>query len=211
MLFAAPFLMQASPDADSTGAAAPTKETFVKTDSAVKDSTKHRVFSFATKPIKKRMIAMGLRAKKAKLFVSDSLFAKNEIGAPKHEKIKRNKPAKQHLQDSMHIGTAHRADSIRHKEPADSISYEIHKHAKDSIATETDIEISVFPNPAADYVAVTAKADIQKIEVVNLATRSTVAAADGATEIDLSHLGKGLYLVKVTTDKGSKSVTVLKQ
>lgn len=69
--------------------------------------------------------------------------------------------------------------------------------------------VSVYPNPASDYVKVNADAEIVSIELYN-AGGSLVKKVAGADEISVSDCPAGYYLVNVVTEKGSirKSVIV---
>lgn len=69
--------------------------------------------------------------------------------------------------------------------------------------------MSVYPNPASDYVKVNADGKIVAIELYN-AGGSLVKKVAGADEISVSDCPAGYYLVNVVTEKGSirKSVIV---
>ena len=69
--------------------------------------------------------------------------------------------------------------------------------------------VSVYPNPASDYVKVNADGKIVAIELYN-AGGSLVKKVAGADEISVSDCPAGYYLVNVVTEKGSirKSVIV---
>lgn len=214
MLLAAPFLMQANPSIDSAATDPPSpKELIVKKESTVKDTAKHRMFSFAAKPIKNRFTKMSLRSKKAKSLIADSLFAKNDSIAPKHEKLFKGKRAKKHQHDSLINTTAHVKDSIRRERPSDSVAFEGFKHEKDSIADAkpAKIEVKVFPNPVADVLSIATEATVLKVKVICGTRRTAVIEAADTTEVDLTPLEAGLYMIEVITDGGSESVTVLKQ
>lgn len=57
----------------------------------------------------------------------------------------------------------------------------------------------IFPNPTKGKITVKAD-DIEKIEVLNLQGKEIYFGTE--KEIDLGHLSKGIYIIKVTTQKG---------
>lgn len=67
-----------------------------------------------------------------------------------------------------------------------------------------DIGVIIYPNPGSDKIRVEGN-NIQKIEIIDINGRLIVlkdVKNNNSTIIDVSNLSKGLYSVKVTTDKG---------
>jgi hypothetical protein len=59
--------------------------------------------------------------------------------------------------------------------------------------------ISVFPNPATDYIQVKAKGAIDTIKIYSLVGVLKKVATEG-DNIDVSDLSKGMYVVIIDTD-----------
>jgi len=70
-----------------------------------------------------------------------------------------------------------------------------------SMAENTVAQMVCFPNPVADVLTLDTRASIERIEVRNLAGMVLMQQGSGNT-IDMSHLGRGIYLVVVHTDRG---------
>jgi hypothetical protein len=62
--------------------------------------------------------------------------------------------------------------------------------------------ISLYPNPAQEVLNVSSSNKISKIEVYDLLGRK-VASNNNASEVNVSSLGKGAYIVKVAQENGS--------
>ena len=77
---------------------------------------------------------------------------------------------------------------------------------------ENDVQIDVFPNPAADHITIKADA-LQGVEIIDLSGRvvMTQTCNGNHTTIDLSPLQKGLYVVSVKTIKGFTKQSIVKR
>ncbi|MBO7227147.1 MAG: T9SS type A sorting domain-containing protein, partial [Bacteroidales bacterium] len=77
-----------------------------------------------------------------------------------------------------------------------------------------DVALSMYPNPATDYVMVSSNYVINEIAVIN-ALGQTVATYSGNAEnvqINTQDLAKGVYMISIKTAEGSavKKLTVVK-
>ena len=83
----------------------------------------------------------------------------------------------------------------------------------DVIADGTNA-VSVSPNPAVDHTVISAGAEISRVELYSLSGKLTGAQTeiDGQTaRIDLSALPSGLYIARVLTADGARTVKVIKK
>lgn len=74
--------------------------------------------------------------------------------------------------------------------------------------------LSVSPNPAVDYTVISAPAVIERIDVCSLSGSMVNAPAeiDGTSaRLDVSALASGLYVARVTTAAGVRSVKIIKK
>ncbi len=80
-----------------------------------------------------------------------------------------------------------------------------------SLATQESSfsKVSVYPNPAKDVLNVNAK-NITEVEIFNLVGQK-VYAGKSASSITISHLDKGVYVVKVTADGKTQTTKFIKQ
>ena len=76
---------------------------------------------------------------------------------------------------------------------------------------ENDLEISVFPNPASDYVTIGAEG-LQKVEIVDLKGRvvKCIPATSNTLHLDLESLDPGIYHLSVMTISGVITKSVIK-
>ena len=88
-----------------------------------------------------------------------------------------------------------------------------------SLCYYTDIEnteitnLKLYPNPAGDIVTVEAISKIKAIEILNVLgqTLHTKADTNDTEKISVSELNSGNYFIKVTTEKGSETIRLLKK
>ena len=74
--------------------------------------------------------------------------------------------------------------------------------------------VSVSPNPAADHTVISASAEISRVDLYSLSGKLTGAPSeiDGQTaRVDLSALPSGLYIARVLTADGVRTVKVIKK
>lgn len=71
--------------------------------------------------------------------------------------------------------------------------------------------VRVYPNPSSDYINVVAlNATIEKVEILSLSGQVISTHDQAFDQISISNLSKGLYLVRLTTEKGSHIQKVVK-
>ena len=68
--------------------------------------------------------------------------------------------------------------------------------------------VVVYPNPASDRVRIVGSDDIQMVEIYNLQGQKVSSTAGNVHEISVNGLSNGLYIFRITTDKGVSSVRV---
>ena len=76
-------------------------------------------------------------------------------------------------------------------------------------ADDANDNISIYPNPATDYVQVSST-DVERIEVYSL-TGQLVATCTGCNTIDVSSLVAGNYIVRVHTPQGIETEKLMKR
>lgn len=60
--------------------------------------------------------------------------------------------------------------------------------------------VSIYPNPATDVVNIASKEDITSVEIIGLSGQKLITSNE--KQINVSHLNKGIYIVKITTVNG---------
>ncbi|HLP65117.1 T9SS type A sorting domain-containing protein [Flavobacterium sp.] len=88
--------------------------------------------------------------------------------------------------------------------------------AYDASLSNVDFESSslrAYPNPVRDVLNLSYTQNITKVEVINLLGQQVIAKPMNATQsqIDMSHLPNGTYLVRVTADDQVKTIKVIKE
>lgn len=68
--------------------------------------------------------------------------------------------------------------------------------------------VVVYPNPASDWVRIAGSDNIQMVEIYNLQGQKVSSTAGNVHEISVNGLSNGLYIFRITTDKGVSSVRV---
>lgn len=77
---------------------------------------------------------------------------------------------------------------------------------------EKNKNISIYPNPFKDILHISAAGYISSVNIFNILGQKVVKVGLKTTgSIDLSHLKKGVYFVKVTTDLGNQTFKVIKE
>lgn len=76
---------------------------------------------------------------------------------------------------------------------------------------KTDASIKIYPNPASDFITVQAKGIIKAIQLFDLQGRivATQLVDDTQQRVDISKYATGIYLIKVTTEQGTKSEKIV--
>jgi len=78
---------------------------------------------------------------------------------------------------------------------------------------ERDNSVRVHPNPAKDFVKIQSKNTIKSIDLFDVQGRVLQTSVENKKEaaIDLSRQSKGIYFLKITTEKGSKIEKLIKE
>jgi Secretion system C-terminal sorting domain/Calx-beta domain len=71
--------------------------------------------------------------------------------------------------------------------------------------------LKVYPNPVTDILNIESSSTISKISMVNLLGQEVKSINNPANAIDVSELESGVYLLKMTSDAGSKIVKITKK
>ncbi len=82
-----------------------------------------------------------------------------------------------------------------------------------SICFEVDDSVSVYPNPAVNEVAITADNKIKSIQLYDAQGRIILTRLmdDLESKIELSSYSKGIYFIKITTEKGAQVQKLIKE
>jgi uncharacterized surface protein with fasciclin (FAS1) repeats len=75
--------------------------------------------------------------------------------------------------------------------------------------TENTIEVSVYPNPAAEFIAISASEAMEFIQIVSMTGEvlKTIDVIEGQIKVDVSELSSGQYILVVGTPQGKSSTT----
>ncbi len=78
---------------------------------------------------------------------------------------------------------------------------------------EADDSVVVYPNPANNAVSVTANSTIKSIDIFDVQERimSTSLISNTKANLDITTYSKGIYFLKVSTDKGIKTQKIIKE
>ncbi|MBK8600749.1 MAG: T9SS type A sorting domain-containing protein [Flavobacterium sp.] len=78
---------------------------------------------------------------------------------------------------------------------------------------EIDSSVAVYPNPAVNEVTITADNNIKSIQLYDAQGRIilTRLQEDLETKLELSSYSKGIYFIKITTEKGAQVQKLLKE
>ena len=69
----------------------------------------------------------------------------------------------------------------------------------------------IFPNPTTDNININSESDIQMVEIYNLQGQRIAVENGNVRTLNVSNLSKGMYLLKVTTEKGVSTYKISKQ
>lgn len=67
---------------------------------------------------------------------------------------------------------------------------------------ESIIKISLYPNPASSAIYIESKTQINKIQIIGLTGLKVIERKQNMTEIDISKLSEGIYMLHIFTDLG---------
>jgi len=78
---------------------------------------------------------------------------------------------------------------------------------------EIDDSITMYPNPTASILNIDSDFTIESIELYDVQGRilETVLVSESATKLDISGQSKGIYFLKIKSEKGSKVEKVVKE
>lgn len=79
------------------------------------------------------------------------------------------------------------------------------------IDDETFQDMIIFPNPATNFVNIQGTANIQQVELFNLEGQRVAAEYGDVRTLSLEGLASGMYIMKVTSDKGTTTYKVSKK
>lgn len=79
------------------------------------------------------------------------------------------------------------------------------------IDDETFQDMLIFPNPATNFVNIQGTANIQQVELFNLEGQRVAAEYGDVRTLSLEGLASGMYIMKVTSDKGTTTYKVSKR
>ncbi|WP_338761611.1 T9SS type A sorting domain-containing protein [Bernardetia sp. ABR2-2B] len=71
-------------------------------------------------------------------------------------------------------------------------------------------DLLVYPNPVKDVVKIKSSDKILSIEVLNVQGQ-TISSTKNSNSIQLKNVAKGMYLLKITTDKGIQTKRIIKE
>lgn len=69
----------------------------------------------------------------------------------------------------------------------------------------------IFPNPTTNDININSESDIQMVEIYNLQGQRVAAKNGNVRTLNVSELSNGMYLLKVTTEKGVSTYKISKQ
>jgi len=74
-------------------------------------------------------------------------------------------------------------------------------------------EVKFYPNPVADILNIAFDHEIKNVSIYNLLGQEMMTKTINANEgsVDVSHLSKGTYLVKVNVGEETKTLKVIKR
>ena len=70
-------------------------------------------------------------------------------------------------------------------------------------------EVNVYPNPATDMLHIDGS-NIQSVSLYNLQGQCVMTESGNVNELSISNLSRGMYILKVTTDNGVRSIKISK-
>ena len=83
-----------------------------------------------------------------------------------------------------------------------------------STASVNDVfasKVSVYPNPANEFVTISSAVEINKVEVYNLLGKKVISASKlNNNNLDISSLAKGVYMMKLTSGESVASKKLIK-
>ena len=68
-----------------------------------------------------------------------------------------------------------------------------------SIASNNQLNIRIYPNPAQNYITIEGLDKINSIEIIDITGK--IVTCEANSKIDISTLNEGVYFVKITTEE----------
>ena len=72
-------------------------------------------------------------------------------------------------------------------------------------------EFTVYPNPAKDVLKINTQQQLQKVEIADLLGRTVLTQQNVSKSVDVSLLSKGVYIIKLTSEKGISTKKIIKE
>lgn len=85
------------------------------------------------------------------------------------------------------------------------------KYLPASLEQQSAFNSSIFPNPVTNNIQIQTDVFIQEIIITDLSGKSILNLNGNVSFVDVSHLNQGIYLMKITTDKGDNIHRFVKQ
>lgn len=80
-----------------------------------------------------------------------------------------------------------------------------------SVKDHTAFDFSIYPNPVKEVLNINTKEALEKIEVADLLGRIVLKQENVSKSVDLSSLNKGVYILKLTSEKGISTKKIIKE
>lgn len=76
---------------------------------------------------------------------------------------------------------------------------------------EESFTVSVYPNPAADFIQISSSSPVQSIRLMDMLGKVVMQVAANQTSLDVSQLIPGIYQMEITTEAGKRIEKVILQ
>jgi len=80
-----------------------------------------------------------------------------------------------------------------------------------SIADESKLDFKVYPNPVNDLININSKSPINTVEIYSVLGKQLLSISENMDRIDISHLNKGIYFIKVYSNNNVGIKRVVKE
>lgn len=85
------------------------------------------------------------------------------------------------------------------------------KYLPATINEQSVFQSAIFPNPVSNSIQIQTDVFIQEILITDLSGKSVLNLNNNVSSVDVSHLNQGIYLMKITTEKGDNIHRFVKQ
>ena len=162
------------------------------------------------------------------LYNQNPQFVSTNPASPNYLKLSANSPARNAGDNAYAIGTAYGGNSRILEGTVDIGAYEFCPDGVNCQGTiggggtinprkistkhleNTTNDLLVYPNPIQDVVKVKSKEKILSIEILNVQGQ-IISTVKNSNTIKLNNVAKGMYLLKVTTEKGIQTKRIVKE